>query len=69
MNSGANWNIVAAQNAKMMALPAFVRKIDSASLLTPGGSWVSAYNSGDNTHPNDAGSKAWGGLIVSKLKI
>lgn len=56
--TGYSNTLIQAQNALALALPTSVRKVDAYSILTPGGTWVSAYNSGDSEHPNDAGSSA-----------
>lgn len=59
--------LLQAQNAQVMALPASVKKVDLFNLWTPGGTWVSAYNSGDGVHPNDAGENIGSASLALQL--
>lgn len=65
--TGYTLSYIQTQNARVMALPSSVRKVDLFNLWTPGGTWVSGYNSGDSIHPNDAGESAGANLVLQSV--
>jgi len=65
--SGYTCSYIQTNNARVMALPASVRKVDLFNLWTPGCTWNASYNSGDGIHPNDAGTSAAANLILQTV--
>jgi hypothetical protein len=66
--SGYSWTAIQSQNARVMALPNSVIKLDFASVVTTGSVINPAYDSGDGTHlSTTAGNAALVDYVLSRL--
>src|SRR6185437_5130070 len=64
--NGYTLSMIQTQNARVMALPATVRKVDLFNIWTPGGVWNPSYFV-DGTHPNDLGESAAANQILASV--
>ena len=69
--SGVPWAMIKVVNARVMALPAWVVKVDVATALNDpsnDGNLRAVYDSGDHTHPTDAANLLMAQMILAALR-